>query len=223
MVGDEPLATLIGDLVSSRQHEDRRGLQRMLTAALNEVNRHLSPVQHLELTVGDEFQGGFSSVASAARASLLVRLELLARSGGGDSRYGLGYGAVNVFDADRAPTSQDGPGWWSARQAIDRARVLAKSPRTSFARTCFASWSEEPADRCVDAASIEAFLLCRDATVAGMNARQRRLLLGLLVGRTQEQLASDEGITQSAVSQNLRRSGAFAIEVAHRRLDGIAA
>jgi hypothetical protein len=56
-----------------------------------------------------------------------------------------------------------------------------------------------------------------------MNARQCRLLLGLLVGRTQEQIASDEDITQGAVSQNLRRSGAFAIEAAHLRLNDIAA
>jgi hypothetical protein len=219
----ELLATLIGDLVSSKQHVDRRGLQRSLKAVLDAVNERLKPVQPLELTVGDEFQGGFSSVALAARASLLVRLELLAREVGGDSRYGLGHGEVTVFDAGRFPASQDGPGWWSARQAIDRAKALAESPRTSFARTCFGYWPEEYGNKDANAAAVEAFLLCQDATVAQMNPRQRRLLLGLMRGRPQAQLAADEGITQSAVSQNLRRSGAFAIEAAHLRLEGPAA
>jgi len=51
-----------------------------------------------------------------------------------------------------------------------------------------------------------------------MNPRQQRLLLGLLLDCPQEQLAHQEGITQSAVSQALHRSGAFMIEAAERRL-----
>jgi hypothetical protein len=63
-------------------------------------------------------------------------------------------------------------------------------------------------------------LFCRDSIVDRMNGRQRRLLWGLLLGRTQAQLADDEGITQGAVSQSLHRSGARAIEAAQQRLDG---
>lgn len=183
------------------------------------MNALLDPVQPLELTVGDEFQGAFSTVASAVRASLLVRLELLVRDDAGiDSRYGLGYGAVTVFDAARVPASQDGPGWWSARAAIDRAKKLGDSPRTSFARTCFGYWPSEADAPYADAAAVEAFLICRDAMVDQMNERSQRLLLGLLLGRPQAQIAAEEGITQGAVSQNLRRNGAFAVQAAHGRL-----
>jgi len=219
MTDSEPLTTLIGDLVASKRHIDRRGLQRSLATVLDSANETLQPVQPLELIVGDEFQGAFSNVASATRASLLIRLELLVREMGTDSRYGLGYGEVTVFDRTRSPASQDGPGWWSARAAIDRAKRLADSPRTSFVRTCFGYWPEESGVPHTDAAAVEAFLICRDATVDQMNERQRQLLLGLMLGRPQAQLAADEGITQGAVSQNLRRSGAFAIEAAHLRLE----
>lgn len=214
-----PLATLIGDLVASRQHLERRELQHLLTAVLESVNQLLHPIQPLELIVGDEFQGGFSDVAAAARASLLVRLALLVSKGGTDSRYGLGYGEVTIFDPTRSPAPQDGPGWWSARAAIDRAKRLADSPRTSFARTCFESSTAESSFARTDISAMEAFLICRDATIDHMNERERRLLLGLLLDRPQAQLADDEGITQGAVSQNLRRSGAFAIEAAHFRLE----
>ena len=54
-------------------------------------------------------------------------------------------------------------------------------------------------------------LMCRDEIVSGMSRRTRRLTLGLLQGRTQSELAAAEGISQSAVSQNLQRGGSFAI------------
>jgi hypothetical protein len=148
---------------------------------------------------------------------LLLRLALLVREEGTDSRYGLGQGEVTVFDTSRAPVSQDGPGWWSARAAIIRAKSLAEEPRTSFVRACFVLSSDDR-EVSLDARAVESFLFCRDAIVDRMNERQRKLLLGLLLGRTQAQLAADEGITQGAVSQSLRRSGAFAIEAAHARL-----
>jgi len=220
-VAEEPLATLIGDLVGSRRHDDRRALQAALAAGLARANEALRPVQPLEPTIGDEFQGAFAGVAAAARASLVVRLVLLVGTPEVDSRYGLGLGDVAVFDAQRRPLSQDGPAWWAAREAIDAVKASSGTPRTAFARTGYqpAPGAAAPAD----AAALNAFLLCRDATVGQMNARQRRLLLGLLLERSQADLAAGEGITQSAVSQNLHRSGAYAVEAGHLRLEGTAA
>ena len=210
--------TLIGDLVASREFGDRSELQRSLEEALQAANSLLDPLQRLETTVGDEFQGIFSSVAAALRASLLLRLDLLERADC-DSRYGLGYGGVTVFDATRSPTSQDGPGWWAARQAIDRAGEIAESPRTSFARTCFVCWPDTTDISKFEAAAIDAVLIFRDATVGQMTPRERRLLRGFLTGQSQSDLAAKEGITQSAVSQGLMRSGAYAVEAAQLRLE----
>lgn len=218
MTASPPIATLIGDLVDSRHHSDRRGLQQALKSTLRKVNEEMVPVQPLELTVADEFQGAFSTLASAAKASLLLRLELLGGPAGTDSRYGLGIGAITVFDGNSAPLSQDGPGWWSARAAIDRARRLAESPRTSFVRTCV-GYGPEAGVPPAESAAVEAFLMCRDSTIDQMTARGRRLLLGVLRAWSQEKLAAQEGITQGAVSQQVRRSGASAIDAAHRRLE----
>ena len=214
----QPLATLIGDVVGSKQFSNRAELQRSLAQALRSVNTILDPPHPLEPTIGDEFQGGFSSVASAERASLLLRLTLLGRNGA-DSRYGVGYGVVEIFEANRSPTSQDGPGWWSARAAIDRAKRLGGSTRTSFVRSSFERWPEEESMAPTEAAAVDAFLICRDAIVDQMPARTRRLLLGMLLGEPQAQLAADEGVTQSAVSQSLARGGAFAIEAGQLRLE----
>lgn len=221
------LATLIGDLVGSRGAGDRVALQAILVQALERVNAVVPAVQPLEPTVGDEFQGGYASVAAAARAALLVRLHVLPEA---DSRYGLGLGAVRVFRPDRQPLSQDGPGWWAAREAIEQVqgregrRASARGTRTWFVDRSADDWPDDEPDRtsgpAVGAAAVNAFLLCRDETVGLMGERARRLLLGWLSGQTQQQLADQEGISQSAVSQALGRSGAYAVRDAHEALEG---
>ena len=74
----------------------------------------------------------------------------------------------------------------------------------------------------IDVALVNAFLLCRDDLVSRFDARQRRLVLVLLRGRTQKDLAAEEGISASAVSQSLRRAGAFSVLAADELLAGSA-
>jgi hypothetical protein len=142
---------------------------------------------------------------------LFIRLELL-KEAEVDARFGLGWGEVTVFE-DRSPLSQDGPGWWSARSAIERVEELSRGGRTEFVRT----YLESPPLldlRKGEVDALNAFLFCRDALVAQMKPRSRRLLLGLLLDKSQAVLAVEERISQSAVSQNLTASGAWAIELA---------
>jgi len=79
--------------------------------------------------------------------------------------------------------------------------------RTWFRRDAAAGDPGKPSSE----ALVNAYLLARDQIVSTMNPRARRLLLGQLLGSTQAQLAAAEGVTQSAVSQNLSRSGANAL------------
>lgn len=209
------LATLIGDLVGSRLLPDRASAQEQLVEVLAQVNGEVAAVQPLETTIGDEFQGAYAELASAVQASLLIRLRLLPLV---DSRYGVGLGDVTVFESGRTPLSQDGPGWWAAREGIEQ--VQSREGRRASARgtrTWFVDRSGEPA---LIAPAMNAFLLCRDESVGMMGERARRLLLGWLQGRTQSELAEQEGISQSAVSQALGRSGAYALRDAQQALAG---
>jgi hypothetical protein len=209
---------LIGDLIASRQAENRLDLQNELRRALKRVNWVVKPLQPLETTVGDEFQGVYQDAASAVRASLLLRLELL-KEAEVDSRYGIGRGSLTIFE-EKEPLSQDGPAWWAARSAIDLTRELAEEGRTDFVRTWFAE-SEAEAETLFGARALNASLMLRDALIAQMRSRNRRLLLGLLLERSQADMASDEGISQSAVSQNLSASGAYAVRAAELELSGL--
>lgn len=211
----ESLYTLIGDVVGSRESPDRAALQKRLRRTLRKMNQTLEPLAPLEPTLGDEFQGGFESASAAMEASLLIRLGLQ-RDAGIDTRYGLGLGSVEVFGS-RRPLSQDGPGWWSAREAIEWCRDLAGAPGTRFVRTWFRAASESTGPR-EDEAALNAFLTCRDAMVDGMKQRTRNRLYGLMLGRSQEEMAREEGTTQGAISQSLARSNAIAILIAHRTI-----
>lgn len=215
--------TLIGDVIGSRKFASavgRRRLQKAIREVLDRVGGDRKAVQALEPTIGDEFQGVFLSLADASRATLLIRLELLA-SVGADSRYGLGRGEFTVLDDSRAPVSQDGPGWWAARAAIERAKSEGASSRTAFVRTRMQTWRPDAAPPSCDVdATVNAFLTCRDSIVQRMSDRGRRLLLGLMRGRSQRELAAAEGITQSAVSQALAASDAYAVVAAQAELEG---
>ncbi len=219
---EAPVATLIGDVVNSRLHKDRGLLQDRLEVALAATGRRVTALQPVEVSVGDEFQGAYARPADAVLAALLIRLELLPHI---DTRYGLGWGPIEVFDAARRPAAQDGPGWWAARDALTEAEQRAERTQSRHVRTWFvdgsAPGSADPAPRSHLAGFAVAFLSVRDEIIAGMDERKLRLLRGLLAGATQAELAEGEGVTQSAVSQLLTRSGAHAVRLAHEQLDSV--
>ena len=148
-------------------------------------------------TVGDEFQGGYPTVGAAIDAALQVRLPWRRTS----TRFGIGWGEVTVLD--RAPGIQDGPGWWSAREAIEWTAAAQQQPALAHVRTAYRS----AADDGPDANAVNAALLCRDHLLGSVDARSLRLLRGLLEHRTKKELAEMEGISASAVSQRTARDG----------------
>ena len=202
--------TLIGDLVGSRRAPSRSSIQRHLVAALAITNETTPSVQPLPPTIGDEFQGVYADVGSALRASLVVRLALPVDV---DCRFGIGAGGREIVGTSEYGLTQDGPAWWAARDAIVEAK-RRESGQNKRLRSWFAV-PESEGDS-VDAGLVNAFLLCRDELVSRLDARQRRLVLGILRGTSQKELSASEGISPSAVSQSLQRAGAAAI------LDGTA-
>ena len=201
---------LIGDLVGSRRSTSRTEVQQHLVAALAIANGTTSAIQPLAPTIGDEFQGVYAEVGSALRASLVVRLALPADV---DCRCGIGVGTLEIVGTSEYGHTQDGPAWWAARDAIVEAKRREsgqhKQLRSWFAVSDHVGPDTGGGER--DADLVNGFLLCRDELVSRLDARQRRLVLGVLRGTSQKELAASEGISPSAVSQSLRRAGAFAI------------
>lgn len=207
--------TVIVDLVGSRRHGDRAWVHRVFTEALVAVNAVVPAEQPLAPTLGDEAQGRYRTVEQALRATLRLRLELPDSL---DTRAGIGAGAVQHLGEGVAGLLQDGPGWWAARDAINEAKSR-ETGRDRTLRTWYvAAEGVGPSPEHPDPAQVDAFLLLRDEIVSGLSARSRRLLRGVLDGQPQAELAEQEGISPSAVSQSLRRSGVHAVLHAHELL-----
>lgn len=232
---------VIGDVIGSRRFPSRAHLQRRLGAALRQTNDELNPIQPMTITIGDEFQGLFQDLGEAIEASLRVRLELQDEV---DVRFGIGWGPLTIYDSAESPMAQDGPVWWAARDALNRATFLLDArdaPRGL--RTFFATYKpfeaasssphevQQPRLPWMEAAVpeptalpariddlVNAVLSGRDELIFHMDDRDARLLLGLLDNRTQADLGRMEGISQSAVSQRLVRNGAYAVKRMHELL-----
>ncbi|QJU53688.1 SatD family protein [Herbiconiux sp. KACC 21604] len=198
-MNDTTVAVII-DIVGSRLLADRRAAQLAIEEAFSGIDRLSLHSQPIRPTVGDEFQALYPSLGSALRATLLARLVLPAEV---DCRFGLGQGTVSAVGEGAAAASiQDGPGWWRAREAIVEAHER-EDGRTPSARSWFRADDEQSGLE----ALVNAYLLARDHVIGGMNDRARRVTFATMTGRLQGDIAADEGITQSAVSQALRRSG----------------
>ncbi len=171
--------------------------------------------------MGDEFQGVYEEVATALEATLLVRLRLAGFTVGGpegrphspDLRFGVGWGEVVQADVAGAPLAQSGPGWWSARRALDEvAAVAAKVHWPKSLRTTLRGVGGE-----VEGA-INAFLVCRDELLGRMDERDARITLALFLGERQVDVARELGISQPAVARREREKGASAVFRGHAAL-----
>lgn len=198
-------ATLIADIIGSRDLDDRQKAQEQILDAFTRAHQVDPFEREAWPTVGDEFQAVFPTVGAAVRATTVIRLAL---PDGVDLRFGIGRGDTWDVDPAGSASVQDGPGWWSARSAIDETERRQTAGSRDL-RTWFVDGTD-PADRTFERL-VNSHLLLRDTTISAMSPRERRLALGTLTGKTQAELAAQEEITQGAVSQNLARSGARAL------------
>lgn len=202
---------VIADIVGSRALPDREAAQRALDEAIlrSEQQRPLA-TKPLQPVLGDELQGTYPDASAAMASLLLLRLAL---PDGVDCRYGIGVGLMTTV-ASRVGDLAEGPAWWAAREAIDLVHDM-QSRAVPTARTWIVAAAEYGGAH-VDYAN--AYLLARDQLIARMSARTRRLAYGRLLGRTQSDLADEERITQSAVSQALTASGFGALAAGFAQL-----
>lgn len=204
------IATLIGDVVGSRKAGSRADLHARLQATIGSINASGSPVVPLRITVGDEYQGAFATVGAALDAAHRLRLVADPQI---DLRHGVGWGAVSVLSED--PRVEDGPGWWAAREAIEAVAADQVRPGLRHVRTAYraADGVSGPSVEAVNAA-----LLLRDQVYGGLGPRSVSVLRGLMDGRSQRDIAADEGVSASAISQRVRHDGIAVILAADELL-----
>src|SRR5690349_13334196 len=110
------VATVIADIVGSRELVDRAVAQRALEETLARV-AEVGPVADSALlpTVGDELQGVYPDLVAASAATMLLQLSLPEEI---ELRFGIGLGEIEDIPSVRGVLSE-GEAWWAARRAIE--------------------------------------------------------------------------------------------------------
>lgn len=113
---------IIGDLISSKSLIERKKIQLQLDAYLAQLNVAYSMhvVKKLSITLGDEFQGLFSS--SEYLLEIIHKIEIHMHPT--KLRFGIGVGNMNFdFGNVDTPYQSDGEVWWNAREAINKVKT----------------------------------------------------------------------------------------------------
>ena len=212
---------VIADIVGSRTLTNRADAQRIFEAALERAGEGLALLQAPYPTVGDEFQAVAYTLEDALLLTLRAQLLLPPQL---QLRFGIGAGRIEEFASGvhrQAPARgrgaesaalQDGSAWWAARAAINRAHDVQDSSNP-FIRTWFmahASVESEFSSRCQTC--INAMLSLRDHSILKLSARHRRITASLLLGKTQVEIARVEKLSQQAISDFARGTGAGLIQ-----------
>ena len=212
---------VIADIVGSRTLTNRADAQRIFEAALDRASEGLALLQAPYPTVGDEFQAVAYTLEDALLRTLRAQLLLPPQL---QLRFGIGAGRIEEFASGvhrQAPARgrgaesaalQDGSAWWAARAAINRAHDVQDSSNP-FIRTWFmahASVESEFSSHCQTC--INAMLSLRDHSILKLSARHRRITASLLLGKTQVEIARVEKLSQQAISDFARGTGAGLIQ-----------
>ena len=212
---------VIADIVGSRTLTNRADAQRIFEAALERASEGLALLQAPYPTVGDEFQAVAYTLEDALLLTLRAQLLLPPQL---QLRFGIGAGRIEEFASGvhrQAPARgrgaesaalQDGSAWWAARAAINRAHDV-QDASNPFIRTWFmvhASVESEFSSHCQTC--INAMLSLRDHSILKLSARHRRITASLLLGKTQVEIARVEKLSQQAISDFARGTGAGLIQ-----------
>lgn len=212
---------VIADIVGSRTLTNRADAQRIFEAALERASEGLALLQAPYPTVGDEFQAVAYTLEDALLLTLRAQLLLPPQL---QLRFGIGAGRIEEFASGvhrQAPARgrgadsaalQDGSAWWAARAAINRAHDV-QDASNPFIRTWFmahASVESEFSSHCQTC--INAMLSLRDHSILKLSARHRRITASLLLGKTQVEIARAEKLSQQAISDFARGTGAGLIQ-----------
>lgn len=212
---------VIADIVGSRTLTNRADAQIIFEAALERASEGLALLQAPYPTVGDEFQAVAYTLEDALLLTLRAQLLLPPQL---QLRFGIGAGRIEEFASGvhrQAPARgrgaesaalQDGSAWWAARAAINRAHDV-QDASNPFIRTWFmahASIESEYSSHCQTC--VNAMLSLRDHSILKLSARHRRITAALLLGKTQVEIARAEKLSQQAISDFARGTGAGLIQ-----------
>ncbi len=188
---------IIGDIIESKQVNNRAELQEAIQAAFDQVDsKYPNMIQSkFTLTLGDEFQALLKP--SKEIFKLLEELDYLIPV---PFRYGLGYGTLSTDFDKEVSIGADGPAYWYAREAIETIHDQNWSGKTNG----YIITKDEVFDQ-----TLNNLILLSDTLKDGWTALQKETFYALLKEDiysndfSQKDFADSLGITASSLSKRL--------------------
>lgn len=119
---------IIGDIRNSREIESRKAVQDKLKAVLEDINETYKEdiVSKFVITLGDEFQGVLVDCKKMLKIIEEIKMELFPV----ELRFGIGIGKITTDIDTEMALGADGPGYYNARNAIDKLKENEKKNKT---------------------------------------------------------------------------------------------
>lgn len=119
---------IIGDIRNSREIENRKLVQDKLKIVLEDINKIYKDniVSKFVITLGDEFQGVLVDCKKILNIIEKIKMELSPV----ELRFGIGIGKITTDIDTEMALGADGPGYYNARNAIDKLKENEKKNRT---------------------------------------------------------------------------------------------
>lgn len=181
---------VIGDVIGSREVQDRMGLQQQLKGAVDRVNRMYPKIitAGFVITIGDEFQGLLINCESVDKILADIRASVHPI----ELRFGLGIGGLDT-PLENVALGMDGPCFHRARAAVERAEERQTLIEVETANLL---------------PGFHVYSLLYAALRQRWTMRQKQVFDLSMSGVPGKSIALRLGITASAVSQHLRAAEA---------------
>lgn len=128
---NDSFVAIIGDIRNSRKLESRKSVQDKLKTVLEEINEKYKEdvISKFVITLGDEFQGVLADGKNILKIIEEIRMKLYPV----EFRFGIGIGKITTDIDTEMALGADGPGYYKARNAIDKLKENEKKNKAVVA------------------------------------------------------------------------------------------
>ena len=209
---------VIGDLKKSRELQDRNAVQKRIREILDDINKKYSEdiASKFLLTLGDEFQG----LLRSGDHILAMITEIKMRLHPVRIRFGIGAGEITTDINPEMALGADGPGYYYAREAIDRLKEKEHKKKAVRADIYVKMKVQKEKEEILVNTVFELMSSVED----GWTDRQRQMMWDMLRHRDGLQKTADRlGITQSTVQKALTAGNYYTYENAMESVERVLA
>lgn len=212
----KPYITIIGEVIDSKQTNDKEQVQKHLAMVLKEVNQEYNEDISAKFmsTIGNEFQG----LLDQGTNMLDILLKIKNRMHPVKVRFGIGIGEITTEINSEMSITAAGPGYDKARESLEYLRINDAKNQSGIANVHVEAVGDYR-ERMMLVNTIFSLLTTIEYS---WSDRQREIICDMMQHRDkQSSVAKRLGITQSTVQKSLTAAKYYTFENALKTLETV--